>query len=129
MEKLVKPNPKKGKKKKNNNNNGKLRETSSFQISTPRLHHTSSAKSQTKGQKLCFPQATKDQIPRTLELHMKKRREGASKKKKMYPPKYKKILDTRPTHSLTHSLPKDSQRSSQFNNNNNLPPQATEVQF
>jgi hypothetical protein len=102
MEKLVRPNPR----RKNNNNNGKLRETSSFQISTPRLHHTSSAKSQTKGQKLCFPQATKDQIPRTLELHMKKRREGASKKKKMYPPKYKKSSTQDPlTHSLTHSLP------------------------
>jgi hypothetical protein len=54
----------------------------------------------------------------TRIAHEKNEREGASKKKKMYPPKYKKSsTQDALTHSLIHCLPKEHtiQQQQQFN--------------
>jgi hypothetical protein len=114
MEKLVKPNPKKEKEK--------TTTTTTQSFAKPPLSKSPPQDCTTQAlpnhkqrdKNFVFHKPTKDQIPRTLELHMKKRREGASKKKKMYPPNHKKSSTPRPkTHSLTHSLtPKGAHNSS-----------------
>jgi hypothetical protein len=60
-------------------------------------------------------------------LHMKKTKEREHRRRRKCTHQNTKNPRHK-THSLTHSFTA-SQRSTQFNNNNNLTPQATEDQF